>query len=54
VPDEVVRHIVWLLFHEAMNIVKRGQGFFDSELADAEADADWLERRRIEQRAQVS
>jgi len=53
VPDEVVRHIVWLLFHEAMKIVKRGQGFFDSELADAEADADWLERRRVEQRAQL-
>jgi len=53
VPDEVVRHIVWLLFHEAMKIVKRGQGFFDSDLADADADADWLERRRLEQRAQL-
>jgi hypothetical protein len=36
-----------------MKIVKRGQGFFDSELAEAEADADWLERRRLEQRAQL-
>lgn len=49
VPDEVVRHIVWLLFYEAMQTVKRGQGFFDQELAETERDADWLERRRIEQ-----
>jgi ribosomal protein L13E len=52
VPDEVVRHVVWLLFYEAMKIVKKGRGFFDAELADAEADADWLERRKLEQRAQ--
>ena len=51
VPDEIVRHVVWLLFHEAMKIVKKGQGFFDEDLADAEGDADWLERRRSEQRA---
>ena len=50
VPDEIVRHVVWLLFHEAMKIVKKGQGFFDEDLADAEGDADWLERRRSEQR----
>ena len=49
VPDEVVRHIVWLLFYEGMHIVKRGQGFFDTELN--ELDGDWLERRRLEQRA---
>ena len=48
VPDEVVRHIVWLLFFEAMQIVKKGHGFFDEDLVDSEADA-WLERRRIEQ-----
>jgi hypothetical protein len=48
VPDEVVRHIVWLLFFEAMKIVKKGNGFFDEDLVDSEADA-WLERRRIEQ-----
>jgi len=53
VPDEVVRHIVWLLFHDAMKIVKRGQGFFDEDLSEAEAD-HWLERRRLEQRAQVT
>lgn len=52
VPDEVVRFIVWLLFYEAMRIVKKGQGFFDEDLAEAEADAGWLERRRLEQRAQ--
>ena len=54
VPDEVVRHIVWLLFYEAMGIVKKGQGFFDEDLADSEADADWLEKRRLEQRQQSS
>ncbi len=50
VPDEIVRHIVWLLFYEAMNIVKRGHGFFDDELQASETSADWLERRRREQR----
>jgi hypothetical protein len=50
VPDELVRHIVWLLFSEAMQIVKRGHGFFDDELLGSEADAQWLERRRLEQR----
>jgi hypothetical protein len=50
VPDEVVRHIVWLLFYEAMHVVKRGHGFFDEELDESQADADWLERRRQEQR----
>ena len=49
VPDEVVRHIVWLLFFEAMKVVKKGQGFFDSELSEADAEAGWLERRKLEQ-----
>ena len=49
VPDEVVRHIVWLLFYEGMHIVKRGQGFFDGDLAGSEGD--WLEQRRRDQRA---
>jgi hypothetical protein len=49
VPDEVVRHIVWLLFQEGLRIVKRGGGYFDEELAASEADADWLEKRRLEQ-----
>ena len=47
VPDEVVRHIVWLLFIEAMRVVKRRQGFFDEDLAEAEGG--WLEQRRIQQ-----
>ena len=47
VPDEVVRHIVWLLFIDAMRVVKRGQGFFDEDLAGAEEN--WLERRRLQQ-----
>ena len=51
VPDEVVRHVVWLLFYEGMHIVKRGHGFFDEELAESEADLDWLVQRRLEQRA---
>lgn len=49
VPDEVVRHVVWLLFYEAMRIVKKGQGFFDEDLVDAEAGSDWLEQRKLEQ-----
>ncbi len=49
VPDEVVRHIVWLLFYEGMHIVKRGQGFFDAELN--ELDSDWVEQRRLQQAA---
>ena len=51
VPDELVRYIGWLLFDEAMHIVKKGHGFFDKELDLSEADADWLERRKLEQRA---
>ena len=50
VPDELVRHIVWLLFYEGMSLVKKGQGFFDEELEDSELDAAWLEKRRLEQR----
>ena len=51
VPDEIVRHIVWLLFYEAMHIVKRGHGYFDDELMESEADRNWLERRQREQAA---
>jgi hypothetical protein len=49
VPDEVVRHIVWLLFSEAMRVVKRGQGFFDDDLASA--DMGWTNPRELEQMA---
>ena len=52
VPDEVVRHITWLLFNEAMTIAKKGQGFFDEDLADAEAD-HWQVRRESELRSRV-
>jgi hypothetical protein len=51
VPDSLVRYIVWLLFYEGMSIVKKGQGFFDQELGESEADRDWLEKRRLEQGA---
>jgi len=51
VPDEVVRYIVWLLFYEGMRIVKKGHGFFDQDLVESEADANWLEQRKLEQRA---
>lgn len=34
-----------------MHLAKRGQGFFDEDLGESEADRDWLERRRREQRA---
>ncbi len=49
VPDEVVRHIVWLLFNEGLRLVKKGQGFFDEDLFEAEGG--WLEQRRLEQQA---
>jgi hypothetical protein len=44
VPDEVTRHIVWLLVYHAMQIVKRGHGYFDEELEGK--DTDWADRRR--------
>lgn len=46
VPDEVVRHIVWLLFSEAIKVVKRGQGFLDEDLTEAEIG--WIDQRRLE------
>jgi hypothetical protein len=49
VPDEVVRHIVWLLFTDAIRVIKRGQGFLDEDLAEAEMG--WLDQRRLEQMA---
>lgn len=49
VPDEIVRHIVWLLFMEGLRTVNRGRGYFDEELSASEAGADWLEQRRLEQ-----
>lgn len=50
VPDELVRHVVWLLFYEGMHTVKKGHGFFDEDLDDSQSDVNWLERRRLEQR----
>lgn len=44
VPDEVIRHIAWLLVFRAMSIAKRGHGYFDEELE--EKDQDWADRRR--------
>lgn len=54
VPDEVVRYVVWLLFQEAMRIVKRGHGYFDEDLDDSQASLEWLERRQREQGAASS
>ena len=51
VPDEVVRHITWLLFYEGLNLVKRGHGFFDDELVESESSLNWLEQRQLEQAA---
>ncbi len=45
VPDEVVRHIVWLLVYEAMHIVKRRHGYFDDELDGS--GVDWFERQQL-------
>jgi hypothetical protein len=44
VPDEIIRHIAWLLVFRAMSIVKRGHGYFDEELE--EKDLDWADRRQ--------
>jgi len=44
VPDEVIRHIAWLLVFRAMSIAKRGHGYFDEELE--EKDLDWADRRQ--------
>ena len=49
VPDEVVRYIVWLLFHEGLRYVKKRQGFFDEDLFEAEGG--WLEQRQLQQKA---
>lgn len=48
VPDEVVRYIVWLLFHEGLRYVKKRQGFFDDDLFEAEGG--WLDQRRLQQK----
>lgn len=47
VPDEVVRYITWLLFNEGLRVVKKGQGFFDEDLFEAEGG--WLELRKLQQ-----
>jgi hypothetical protein len=44
VPDELIRHIAWLLVNHAMSIVKKGRGYFDEELE--EKDIDWDNRRK--------
>ena len=38
VPDEVVRHIVWLLVNECMRIIMKGRGYFDVELDGSDID----------------
>ena len=49
VPDEVVRHIVWLLVREVMHLVKRRHGYLHENLK--ESDGDWVGWRRLEQQA---
>jgi len=49
VPDEVVRHIVWLLVYEGMHIVKSRHGYFDEDLD--ESGIDLLERQQLATRA---
>lgn len=39
VPDEVVRHIVWLLVNEAMRFIMKGRGYFDVGLAGSDIDS---------------
>lgn len=38
VPDEVVRHIVWLLVNECMRIIMKGRGYFDVGLDGTDID----------------
>jgi hypothetical protein len=54
VPDEIVRYIAWLLFNKGLAEVKRGRGFFDQELTESDADANWLEQRKVEQAEHAS
>jgi hypothetical protein len=44
VPDELARHVAWVLVDHAMAVAKRRRRPFDDELK--RRDADWLERRR--------
>jgi hypothetical protein len=44
VPDEVVRHIAWILAEQARAKVHRSRGVFDHELV--EKDQDWSTRRK--------
>jgi hypothetical protein len=44
VPDEVVRHIAWILVEQARARVHRSRGVFDHELL--EKDQDWSARRK--------
>lgn len=46
VPDELMRHVTWVLVDHAMTIAKRRRGPFDDELL--QRDADWLARRKQE------
>ena len=44
VPDELARHVAWVLVDHAMAVAKRRRGPFDDELM--QRDQDWLERQR--------
>ena len=44
VPDELARHVAWLLVEQAMGVAKKRRRPFDEELE--KRDEDWLERRR--------
>ncbi len=48
VPDEVVRHIVWLLVTEGMRVIMKRRGYFDTELDGS--DMDSFEERQLRQR----
>ena len=52
VPDEVVRHIVWLLVIECMRIIMKGRGYFDVELDGS--DIDFRVRQPIPPKSQRS
>ncbi len=55
VPDEVVRHIVWLLVNESMRIIMKRRGYFDEDLADAQVDSyEWQQLSQKKSRRQKS
>jgi hypothetical protein len=48
VPDEVVRHIVWLTVNEGMRVIMKKRGYFDAGLEGA--DEGTFEQQQLQKR----